>query len=474
MKSDEPRADESIRPTEALATYVVNGTYEDLAPHVVAAIKSSVRDGLAVGLAGSVEPVGQKIQAFVKDLGGRPQSSVLGGGFRTSPPHAALANGTMIHALDYDDGLQVFSFHFTSVLLPPILALGEPKGISGKEAITAFAFGLEVAAALFRCATRRDYDAGWHRTSTVGTLAAAAAGAKVLGLDIRQTRMALGIAASQAAGSRQNFGTMTKPLHSGMAGRNGVTAAMMAQRDFTADLGVLEGKLGFCKLYFGDGQYDLEKIIASLSRPFEYVSSIRIKKYPCCGQNTRPIDAMLSLIHEYDLRPEQVDRIECYVDPSVLNILVHASPKTGLEGKFSLEFCLATALLLRRVTLDQFTDERVNDPVVQSLIAKISKHPDPTVPHSGGKGPTVTVYLADGRVLSRRIDMAEGQPWPPTTVAEEIVKSRDCMSRVLTAERTEAVLGLLEHLEDVSDVGQIASLVRGSQVGDGRRRGAAR
>ncbi len=458
--AEAPRAFNSLGPTEALCTYVVHGAYEDLPAHVVAAIKSSIRDGLAVGLAGSMEPVGKAVRAFVQDLGGEPQSTVLGSGFRTSPPNAALANGTMIHALDYDDGIQIFSFHCTSVLLPTILALGELNGISGRQAIAAFAFGLEAAAALFRCATRRDYDAGWHRTSTVGTLAAAAAGAKVLGLSVQQTRVALGIAASEAAGSRQNFGTMTKPLHSGLASRNGVTAAMMAQRGFTADLQILEGKLGFCKLYFGEGQYDLERLVASLSRPFDYISSIRIKKYPCCGQNTRPIDAMLSLVREHDLRPDQVERIECGVDPSVLNILIHSSPKTGLEGKFSLEFCLATALLLRKVTLDQFTDERVNDPVVQDLIRRTSKYPDPTVPHSGGKGPTVTVHLVDGRVLSRRIDMAEDQPWQPTTVEEEIAKSRDCMSQVLTAAKTAEALGLLEHLEDVPDIGQIASAVR--------------
>lgn len=449
-----------LDPTEAVATAVVEGRFRDLPPAAVDAIKSSMLDGLGVAMAGSVEPLGKTITAFVKELGGSPRATVLGSGLRTSPPNAALANGAMIHALDYDDSLQTFSFHFSSFLLPTVLALGEPEGISGRQAITAFAFGLETAVAVFRAATsRRDYDLGWHRTSTVGTLGSAAAGAKVLGLDVPQTRMALGMAASQASGIRQNFGTMTKPLHSGIAARNGVTAALLAQRGFTADPDILEGKLGFCKVFFGEGHYEPANVAASLARPFDYISSIRIKKYSCCGQNARPIDAMLSLVNEHDIRPEQVEHVECGINPSVMNILLHSNPATGLEGKFSLEFCLAVALLDRKVVLDHFADERVNDPRVRALIRRISKHPDPTVPHSGGKGPTVTVHMIDGREYSRRIDMAEDQPWPAPTEQEKIAKYKDCARRVLDDQKTETCLRLMQNLEEVKDIRQVIASI---------------
>lgn len=449
-----------LEPTEALATYIVEGEFRDLPSAMVDAAKASILDSLGVAMAGAVEPLGKTITGYVKELGGNPQSTVLGTGLRTSPPNAALANGAMIHALDYDDSLQIFSFHFSSFLLPTILALGEDQGISGKQFITAFAFGLETAVAVFRAATsRRDYDLGWHRTATVGTLASAAAGAKVLELDVHQTRMALGMAASQAAGIRQNFGTMTKPLHSGLTARNGVTAAMLAQRGFTADSNILEGKLGFCNVFYGVGHYELANIGASISHPFDYVSSIRIKKYSCCGQNARPIDAMLALANDHDIRPEQVAHVECGINPSVMNILVYSNPTTGLEGKFSLEFCLAVALLDRKVVLGDFTDERVNDPRVREVIRKISKYPDRTVPHSGGRGPIVTVRLLDGREYSRRIDMGEDQPWPAPTQEEKIAKYRDCAKRVLDDQKIEACLKLIQNLEEVKDIRQVIASI---------------
>lgn len=445
--------------TQTLATYVAQGTFEALPPPVVEIIKNSLLDGLAVALAGSLEPASRKILAFVQEQGGTARSSVIGSGIRTSPVNAALANGVLVHALDYDDGIQIFSFHATSVMLPTIFALGEAEGLSGKEAIASFAYGLETAAALFRSANRREYDLGWHRTSTVGTLASAAAASKVLGLDPDQTQMALGIGASQASGIRQNFGSMTKPLHSGLAARNGVMAALLAKSDFTSDAHSLEGKLGLCNVLFGAENYRPELIIESLTHPFDYISAIRIKKYPACGQNTRPIDAMLALIREYDIRPEDIEQVECGVSPTVMNTLFHSRPSTGLEGKFSLEFCLAAALIDRSVGLDHFTNERVRDPAVQRIIAKIGKYPDPSVPHSGGKGPTVTIRLINGRELSRRVDMPEGQPYMPASRAEQIAKYRDCAKRIIPEKQLEACLELMENLEQVDDIRRIMETV---------------
>ncbi len=451
---------EGLKPTAAIATAVVEGRYENLSAEMVDAVKASILDTLGVAMAGAVEPLGKTITAFVSDLGGHPVASVLGSKLRTSPPNAALANGAMIHALDYDDSLQIFSYHFSSFLLPTVLALGEGAGTSGKEAITAFAYGLETAAAVFRAATsRRDYDIGWHRTCTVGALASAAAASKVLKLDVAQTRMALGMAASQACGLRENFGTMTKPLHSGIAARNGITAAMLAQRGFTADDGVLEGKLGFFKVFYGDGHYDPANVITSLAHPFSYASSMRIKKYPCCGQTARPIDAMIGLAKGHDIKPEQVERIECGINASVMNILIYPNPVTGLEGKFSLEFCLAVALLERKVLLGDFVDARVHDPRVQAMMRKVSKYPDPAVPHHGGKGPTVTVHMKDGSKHALSIDMEEDQPWPPPTLEEKLEKYRDCARRVLPDEKIERCLQLVQRLEDVQDIREIMTAI---------------
>lgn len=453
-------AESKMEPTNALAAHIVQADYDDLPQAMIDAVKASILDTLGVAMAGAVQPAGKTVVDHIRDLGGTPLATVLGTNLRSSPPNAALANGTMIHALDYDDSLQIFSFHFSSFLLPTVLALGERDGISGKQFITAFSIGLDAAVAVFRAATsRRDYDLGWHRTATVGTLGSAAAGAKVLGLDVHQTRMALGIATSAAAGIRQNFGTMTKPLHSGFTARSGVTAAMLAHRGLTADANALEGKLGFCSVFFGAGHYDVSNIVDSIAHPYDYVRSMRIKKYPCCGQNMRPIDTMLALVREHDIRPEQVVSVECGINPSVMNILMYSDPKTGLEGKFSAEFCLAVALLDRKVVLGDFTDERVNDPRVREMMRKVTKHPDPTVPHSGGRGPIVTLRLADGREYSRRIDLDADQPWLAPTREERIAKYRDCAAHLLDDKKIDVCLELVEHLDELPDIRHLTSAI---------------
>jgi 2-methylcitrate dehydratase PrpD len=234
---------------------------------------------------------------------------------------------------------------------------------------------------------------------------------------------------------------------------------MLAQRGLTAAPNILEGKLGFCNVFYGEEHYDLANIGASIAHPFDYVSSMRIKKYSSCGQTARPIDAMLALANDHDIHPGQVAHVECGINPSVMNILMYSNPATGLEGKFSLEFCLAVALLDRKVVLGDFTDERVKDPRVREMIRKISKYPDPAVPHSGGTGPIVKVRMLDGREHSRRMDMGEDQPWTAPTDEERIAKYRDCAKRVLNDQKIEACLKLIRNLEEVKDIREVVASV---------------
>ena len=227
----------------------------------------------------------------------RRRRGVIGSGFKTSAPLAALANGTMAHALDFDDVNWHMSGHPTVPLLPAILALGQGVHASGQEVLLAYALGFEVETKVGLGMNPRHYDLGWHATSTLGTLGAAVACAKLLRLDVMKTRMALGIAASMAAGLRQNFGTMTKPLHPGQAAMNGVTAAQLARLGWTADANILEAPYGFCQLYAGAGRYRLDDVVKQLGQPFEILASgVAIKQYPCCAFTHRALDGMLTLV----------------------------------------------------------------------------------------------------------------------------------------------------------------------------------
>ena len=289
-------------PTRIIADYIVNTTYDDLPDNVIQVAKMSIIDGIGTCIAGSETAAGRIITDYAREGNSRPEATVIAGGFKASAAEAALANGTMMHALDYDDGSEDFLGHPTTVILPAVLALGEWKGISGKEALLAYFLGYEVGNRIGAGMGPSHFDAGWHATATIGALAAVVASAKILKLDERQTTMAIGIAASLASGLRQNVGTMTKPLHAGNAARNGVFAARLAQNGFTADQGILEAPIGYAKVFGGTVAASLEKMTRKLGSPFEIISSPPIiKLYPSCRATAGPLDAILHIVRQHKI-----------------------------------------------------------------------------------------------------------------------------------------------------------------------------
>ncbi|MDP2951941.1 MAG: MmgE/PrpD family protein, partial [Chloroflexota bacterium] len=296
--------------TERLACFLVETGYNNLPQEVVRVAKRAFLDGMGVALAGSQEEAGRIIAHHVKEQGGAKECRVLGNRWRVPAPAAALANGIMAHALDYDDYAPGWVAHPTAAILPAVLALGERGHISGKEALEAYVLGFEVGARAGYGAGRRHYEAGFHSTATLGTLGAAAASAKLLRLSIPETRMALGIAASEAAGLRQNFGSMTKPFHAGNAARGGVTAALLAQQGFTASEDILDGPQGFVHVLAGEGHF--EKMLDGLGETFDILSpGLEMKPYPCCRGTHRCLDAMFALLKERPFSPDEVEAVEC-------------------------------------------------------------------------------------------------------------------------------------------------------------------
>ena len=449
---DELKEGKELSVTERLAQAVVETDFGQMPPEAISLAKQAILDCLGVTLAGSVTPTGQVITEFVKELGGEPQAIVLGSSFRTSAPNAALANGTMAHALDYDDGNHPMYGHPSAPVLPVVLALGEKQRVSGKEVLEAYLLGFEVEVKLGREMNMDHYEKGWHATGTLGTMGATTAAAKILKLNVEKTRTAFGIAVSLAAGTRANFGTMTKPFHAGNAARNGIVAATLAHKGFTANLDGLDGPWGFSHL-LGNDALDLSRIVGDFGNPFEIVhSGVTIKQYPCCGGSHPSIDAIFHLVDTYGFSVEDVRAIECGVSQIVPQVLAYPEPTTGLEAKFSLQYCVAVALLDRKVRLDHFTNGKVDDAEIRELLKRITMYVHSDVENDPDFASIVTVKLRDGREYSHRVDKARGRPSVPLSKAELHTKYRDCARGALHKEDIERSLKLVENLETLEDI----------------------
>jgi 2-methylcitrate dehydratase PrpD len=450
--------------TAQLAAFVAETVFADVPSHAYTRAKEAMLDGLGCALVGSPTPSGKLMMQYVRERSETPRAAVIGCGFKTSAPLAALANGTMAHALDFDDVNWSMSGHPTVPLLPAVLALGQEAHASGPEVLLAYILGFEVETKIGLGVNPRHYDLGWHATSTLGTLGAAAACAKLLRLDVERTRMAIGIAASTAAGLRQNFGTMTKPLHPGHAAMNGVTAAQLAALGWTADADILEAPYGFCQLYAGASQYNLDGIVKQLGNPLEILATgVALKQYPCCAFTHRALDGMLALVQEHALSADDVVAVECRVGRPTLEVLLHTRPQTGLEGKFSMQYCMAAALLDKRIGLLSFSDEKVRRPAAQLLGERVTMTLHPEAQHTGTTGEelpvTVTVTLKDGRTLTAQIQHAKGHPANPLSAIASQEKFEDCAYGVLERPDIRQVMELVQGLEQVEDIGTLMDVL---------------
>jgi len=279
---------------------------------------------------------------FVTEQGGNPQSRINGTKIRTSSTNAAFANGTTGHSEDFDD-LGGCGGHPATVLTPTVLALADELHLSGKEVLTAWAVGYEIGT---RLSTYNNTDKDWHPTAIYGTMAAAAAAAKLLKLDTQKTRMALGIAGSEAGGLRRNFGTMTKPFHPGQAARNGVIAAKLAAKGFTADPDIIEGRQGYAD-NFGGAKCSIPSMTKFLGKVwFLEAEGTRIKPWPCCGGNHQTLTNLLPYAKEKKLKPEQfTGGTFCGPNIPCTGALLRTEVVAGLEGKFSLAYNISAAII---------------------------------------------------------------------------------------------------------------------------------
>jgi len=387
-----------------IATFLQRVRNRGVSRRVRETAKEHLLDGFANMLGGAPEAASRRVRAHVRAMGGRGEAAIIGTALKVPCQSAALANGVQGHVLDYDDAQRTTApgrplgqqTHPTTPVLAAALALAQKIRAGGADLLAAYAAGLEVACRLGDAIAPDHYMDGFHPTGTLGTFGAAAACSLLLGLDRERTVWALGIAGTLSSGLRVHRGTMAKALNAGRAAENGVVAATLAAKGFTASAGVFEDPMGFFSAACRN-RYDRD--LLRFGGPwFLREPGIAIKRYPCAGVMHPALDALFALLRRYPVKPEEVSRVRIHLSPEAALPLVYDRPELGLQGKFSLPFTFAAALIDRCVTLGQYTDARVRDSRIQALMPRVELVRDKGLESPDGQDAAarLELVLADG------------------------------------------------------------------------------
>jgi 2-methylcitrate dehydratase PrpD len=452
-----------------VADFAVGARLQDLPAQAWDRALKAVVDTLGVLVAGARSEVGAPVGTYAAagEVAGSGGCPVLGSPLRLSREQAALVMGTFAHALDYDDVDATLPGHPSAVLVPALLAQAGAGGVSGRGLLEAYVVGHEVASKLGVGIGQGHYGRGWHATSTLGLFGAVAALGRVRGAEVETVTTALGLAASLASGVRANFGSMAKPMHCGWAARSAVAAVDMAAAGLSASADALEGPHGFFRVYGAEGS-DALRVGALLGAPFTLDDpGVGLKPWPCCFGTHRALDAALEIARRPQFTSDDVVAVRCAVPPGGLRALRSTPARTGLEGKFSMEYVLAAALVDGEVGLGTFTDEAVRRADLQELAARVGVREDPAC--SDGRTPVdpqgvgfaeVAVTLRDGRVEVARVSAAPGSRQREMPWAQVSAKFVDCLGVAGTsAEDATQALTVLRGLEQWDDAGRVFSLL---------------
>ena len=451
--------------TRSIAEFVVTAPVHPLAAAVERMAVRAFVDTIGVAIAGAHEPVVAGTRNVLAPVAGDRDGSgatLLTTGEKVSAVQAAMINGTAGHALDFDDHLSDVNGHPSVVLVPAILASAEENALSGPALLEAYVIGHQVMCAVAAALPVRPHWAhGWHATQTVGVIGVAAAIARLEGLTIGETQAALGIAASMAAGSRQNCGFGVKPLHAGMAASNGLLAARYAAAGIDADPNQLEAPLGYFHVFGADS--DLSQVDAVLGERWTLTTrGLNVKRYPACYAVHPAGDAALEIAATASPTPDEIAGIVITVQPTGLTGPIHHRPVTGNQSKFSIEYTVAAALVDGRLELDSFTDAHVTDEAIQSLIPKtrIAESPIPPVGPQGYEKwyATVDVETTGGRTFAARKNMPHGYNTDPLTDAELDAKFMGCLAIPGSAWEPADLLDRLRNLPTTTDVRELLAL----------------
>lgn len=442
--------------TEQMADWVVNVDAADVPEVGTERVRNLVLDSLGNQFAGMAVPAGRLLGDWVEAQGATPTCTVAARRFKTTPAYATLVNGAASHALENDD-VATFSSHPNSPLTAAALAVGEKLGASGRDVVVAWMIGWEVTAQTMKvCLGPRGNELinrGWFNQGFQETLGVAALAARLMGLDVDQTRMALGHAASAMAGMMKNRGTDTKGFTAGSAAMHGVMAAELSAMGFTADRDILDGDIGVARL-LGLEQGDPQKMLDGLGSWDLATRGSTIRLFACCGASHWSMDAMQRIVRDEAVAADDIESIVVEIPEFLTDMVPNHEPTTGLEAKYSLEYSLATIALDGRAGVNQFTDDAVQRPPARDLTSRVT-----TVPMDDGAYQSrVVVTLRSGEQHEATSNRAHGHPADPLTKEEIVAKFDECAASAPAAQRAR-VVDLCGRLEALDDVGELAEAI---------------
>lgn len=442
--------------TEKLARWVVEVDADELPPIAIERVRHLVLDSIGNQFAGMAAPTGRRLSRWLQAQGGTPACSVTGQSFRTTPALATLANAAASHALENDD-IATFSSHPNSPLTAAALALGEQQSSAGRDVVMAWAIGWEVTARTMRvCLGPRGNELinrGWFNQGFQETLGVAALAARLLHLDVEQTRAALGHAASAMGGLMKNRGTDTKGFTAGSAAMHGVMAGELAALGFTADPNILDGEIGVARL-LGLEQGDPELVAQGLGEWDLATRGSTIRLHACCGAAHWSMDAMQRIVRSESIDPGAIEHIAVEIPSFLTDMVPIHEPTSGLQAKYSLEYAVAVIALDGRAGIHQYTDEAVRRTEMQRLMKKVT-----TVPLDGPIQSRVIVTMRDGRRLEETVNRAHGNPADPLIEDERLGKFHECAGTMAPEAQRNRIVELTEHLGELADVSELAALL---------------
>jgi 2-methylcitrate dehydratase PrpD len=455
--------------TGKFAKLIVDTTYESLPDEAIALAKRSFMDCVGAAMAGTPEKSSKLIVELTKELGGNNKCSVIGGGFKTSAPNAALANGLTTHVLEFDDASgEAWSAHPSAVIVPTVLAMAEHGHISGKEALLAYIIGLEAGARIGRAMREGHYEfgyvGGWQNTATIGAMASCAAACKALKLNVEKTTMAFGIAGSMASGlNKANVGTMTKAMHAGIGARNGVIAALMGEKGLTASPTIFDGQWGFCSMFTNYRECHIYKLVDGFGSPWDVIDpGITFKPFPSCRATHPSIDAIFRMKRKHGIKASDIKEIVARTSVHLYEVLKYHRPQNVIEAKFCLEYCIAIALNEGEVRLKHFKEDKwLKDSNIQKLMEKVRyEYPQPW--ETGLNAPQqIVLKMNDGKSYTQKLSMPEtlGNPSNPVPKEELEAKFNECAEILLSSAEVSRANNLLNEIENLPDLDELMNLL---------------
>ena len=445
--------------TDTIARFVAGTDYSTISDKTLTNAKMHMLDTLGAALAAVSTDTASIAFNYCQRVGQSAESTIWGTRQKSSPPMAAFANGLLGHAIDFDDwDAFIHAGHPTCMVASAALSLGETIDSSGKDLLKAYVLGIEVLTKMAANAPNVQ-DRGFHSTPVWGSIGAAIACASLLQLNPDKIKAALGIAASAAGGIHRQQGSMVKPFHAANAARNGVESALLAEKGFTADAAIIEAPRGFCDTFFGPGTCDYEKMIDGLSKPYFLESpGLGLKLHPCSAPQFLAADAALHLKREHNIRFADVAKMEVSIPPLRYQRHYHAEVKTGLRGKFAINYVVALAFLDGKLEIDTFTDAKANQPEVQDALSRVQVIVNETIPEPGPYCP-VSVELKDGTRYTYTAKIAKGHPENPMTEKEVLDKFRGNAKQVLSQQRCETFIAKMRNLETIDNVKELVALL---------------